>query len=55
MYGIELVILMIATLRQSLSSPSSAVTILGLLIFGRVIMGLGIGGGYPMSAVITLE
>jgi len=25
------------------------------LIFGRVIMGLGLGGDYPMSAVITAE
>ena len=55
MYGIELIILLIATLGQSLSSPSSAVTITGLLIFGRVMMGLGIGGDYPMSAVITSE
>jgi len=55
MYGIELVILIVATLGQSLSSPSSGVTIAGLLIFGRVMMGLGIGGDYPMSAVITSE
>jgi PHS family inorganic phosphate transporter-like MFS transporter len=55
MYGVELIILIIATLGQSLSSPSSGLTISGLLIFGRVMMGLGIGGDYPMSAVITSE
>jgi PHS family inorganic phosphate transporter-like MFS transporter len=55
MYGVELIILIIATLGQSLSSASPAVTITGLLIFGRVMMGLGIGGGYPMSAVIASE
>lgn len=55
MYGVELIILIVGTLTQTLSSPSSAVTISGLLIFGRVIMGLGIGGDYPMSAVITAE
>jgi PHS family inorganic phosphate transporter-like MFS transporter len=55
MYGVELIILVVATLGQSLSSPSSAITISGLLIFGRVMMGLGIGGDYPMSAVITSE
>lgn len=55
MYGVELIILIIATLGQSLSSASPAVTITGLLIFGRVMMGLGIGGGYPMSAIITSE
>lgn len=47
MYGIELIILIIATLSQSLSSPSDGITISGLLIFGRVMMGLGIGGDYP--------
>jgi PHS family inorganic phosphate transporter-like MFS transporter len=55
MYGVELIILSVGTLAQSLSSPSSAVTIPGLLIFGRIVMGLGIGGDYPMSAVITAE
>lgn len=55
MYGIELIILIVATLLQSLSSPGPAVTIVGLLTFGRVMMGLGIGGDYPMSAVITSE
>ena len=54
-YGIELIILIFATLGQSLSSPSPVVTMSGLLIFGRVIMGLGLGGDYPMSAVITAE
>jgi PHS family inorganic phosphate transporter-like MFS transporter len=55
MYGVELIIMSIGTLAQSLSSPSSAVTISGLLIFGRILMGLGIGGDYPMSAIITAE
>ena len=49
MYGIEL------TLAQSLAAPSQAVTITGLLIFWRVVMGIGIGGDYPLSAVITSE
>ena len=54
-YGVELIILIFATLGQSLSSPSPVVTMAGLLIFGRVVMGLGLGGDYPMSAVITAE
>ena len=54
-YGVELIILVFATLAQSLSSPSPVVTMSGLLIFGRVVMGLGLGGDYPMSAVITAE
>ncbi|KAG0646810.1 Repressible high-affinity phosphate permease [Hyphodiscus hymeniophilus] len=55
MYGVELGIIVLATLAQSLSAPSVAVTMTGLLIFWRVIMGIGIGGDYPLSAVITSE
>ncbi|KAL5331863.1 hypothetical protein ACEPPN_001402 [Leptodophora sp. 'Broadleaf-Isolate-01'] len=55
MYGVELAIIITATLAQSLSAPSQAVTMTGLLIFWRVIMGIGIGGDYPLSAVITSE
>jgi PHS family inorganic phosphate transporter-like MFS transporter len=55
MYGIELTIIIAATLAQSLASPSSAVSMTGLLIFWRVLMGVGIGGDYPMSSVITSE
>jgi PHS family inorganic phosphate transporter-like MFS transporter len=55
MYGIELSIIIASTLAQSISAPSLATTMTGLLIFWRVIMGIGIGGDYPMSAVITSE
>ena len=55
MYGVELAIIIIATLAQSLSAPSPAMTMTGVLIFWRVIMGIGIGGDYPLSAVITPE
>ncbi len=55
MYGIELIIILVATLSQSLASPSPAVTMTGLLTFWRVVMGIGIGGDYPMSSVITSE
>ena len=55
MYGVELAIIIIATLAQSLSTPSPAMTMTGVLIFWRVIMGIGIGGDYPLSAVITSE
>jgi PHS family inorganic phosphate transporter-like MFS transporter len=41
MYGVELIIIIIATLGQALSSPSPAVSIVGLIIFWRVIMGIG--------------
>lgn len=55
MYGVELAIIILATLGQSLAAPSVAVTMTGLLIFWRVAMGIGIGGDYPLSAVITSE
>jgi len=38
MYGLELIIIIFATLAQALSSPSHAVSIVGLIIFWRVIM-----------------
>lgn len=55
MYGVELAIIVMSTLAQALSAPSGAVTLTGLLIFWRVVMGIGIGGDYPLSAVITSE
>ncbi|TGO12229.1 hypothetical protein BTUL_0092g00290 [Botrytis tulipae] len=55
MYGLELMIIIFATLAQALSSPSHAVSIVGLFIFWRVLMGIGIGGDYPLSSVITSE
>ncbi|KAG9292774.1 hypothetical protein G9A89_006335 [Geosiphon pyriformis] len=55
MYGIELMIIVVATLGSALSGNSFAVTVSGTLIFWRVILGVGIGGDYPLSAVITSE
>ncbi|KAB8225862.1 phosphate permease [Aspergillus novoparasiticus] len=55
MYGIELIIIILATLAQALASNSPAVSITGILVFWRVLMGIGIGGGYPLSSIITSE
>ncbi|WEW57450.1 acid phosphatase pho5 [Emydomyces testavorans] len=55
MYGLELMIIIFATLAQALSSDSPSISIVGLLIFWRVIMGIGIGGDYPLSSIITSE
>lgn len=55
MYGVELMMIIFATLAQSLSSDSPAMSIVGVLIFWRVLMGIGIGGDYPLSSVITSE
>jgi PHS family inorganic phosphate transporter-like MFS transporter len=55
MYGVELMIIIVATLAQSLTGTSTAAPIVGVLIFYRVVMGIGVGGDYPLSAVITAE
>ncbi|KAJ5715426.1 phosphate:H+ symporter [Penicillium malachiteum] len=55
MYGIELMIIIFATMAQALCGNSRAVSITGILIFWRVIMGIGIGGDYPLSSIITSE
>ena len=41
MYGIELIIIIIGTLGQSLSGPGLSTDIVGVIIFWRVIMGVG--------------
>ena len=38
MYGLELIIIIFATLAQALSAPSHAMSITGLIIFWRVLM-----------------
>ncbi|KAK7204084.1 MFS transporter [Myxozyma melibiosi] len=54
-YGVELLIIMIGTIGQALSAEGPSVNIIGLLVFWRVIMGIGIGGDYPLSSIITSE
>ncbi|TQW00864.1 hypothetical protein V2A60_001906 [Cordyceps javanica] len=55
MYGLELMVIIFASLAQSLTAGGPAVHIVGLIIFWRVIMGIGIGGDYPLSSIITSE
>ncbi|KAG6878356.1 hypothetical protein C0993_008114 [Termitomyces sp. T159_Od127] len=55
MYGVELIIIIIATFAQALSGGGHAVGIIGVLIVWRFLMGIGIGGDYPLSAVISSE
>lgn len=45
MYGLELILIIFTTLAQALSSDSRAMSIVGIIIFWRVLMGIGIGGG----------
>jgi MFS transporter, PHS family, inorganic phosphate transporter len=53
--GIELMIIIIATFGQAISGSGPTVGIIGALIVWRFIMGVGIGGDYPLSAVISSE
>ncbi|KAK7454530.1 hypothetical protein VKT23_011284 [Stygiomarasmius scandens] len=55
MYGFELMIIIIGSFAQALSGSAPAVGIIGVLIVWRFIMGVGIGGDYPLSAVISSE
>ncbi|KAH9887839.1 H+ symporter [Xylariomycetidae sp. FL2044] len=55
MYGVELAIIVLSTLCCCLAGQSQALNVTGVLTFWRVMMGIGIGGDYPLSAVITSE
>ncbi|KAF9149112.1 Inorganic phosphate transporter pho84 [Linnemannia schmuckeri] len=55
MYGVELMIIIVATLGQSLSGNGYVLSLPAALIVWRLIVGVGIGGDYPLSAVITSE
>jgi PHS family inorganic phosphate transporter-like MFS transporter len=55
MYGIELMIIIITTFAQALSGNGHSVGIIGVLVVWRFLMGIGIGGDYPLSAVISSE
>src|SRR5271155_1775038 len=55
MYGLELIVIIFGTLAQALSSDSPSMSIVGVIIFWRVMMGIGIGGDYPLSSIITSE
>ncbi|KAK6853275.1 hypothetical protein PG995_010087 [Apiospora arundinis] len=55
MYGVELAIIVVATFGCTLVAPSQAMSFTGLMAFWRVMMGVGIGGDYPLSSVITSE
>ncbi|KAJ8521094.1 hypothetical protein ONZ45_g2138 [Pleurotus djamor] len=55
MYGIELTIMIVTTFGQAVSGSGPAVNILVALSVWRFFMGVGVGGDYPLSAVISSE
>ncbi|ORX52474.1 MFS general substrate transporter [Hesseltinella vesiculosa] len=55
-YGFELMIIIIGTINCATSSSAiRGVSAIGFLGLWRLILGIGIGGDYPMSATITSE
>src|SRR5277367_6143442 len=55
MYGVSLMIMIFTTLSTALAGSGPGTSAIGVIIFWRVLLGSGIGGDYPMSAVITAE
>ncbi|KAH6610911.1 hypothetical protein Trco_000931 [Trichoderma cornu-damae] len=56
LYGIELVLVIVSTIGVATSSHGYRdMSFLGLFIWWRFVMGIGIGAEYPLSAVITSE
>jgi len=55
MYGVELMIIIVGTFAQTVSGGGHAVSIIGVLVVWRFLMGIGIGGDYPLSATISSE
>ncbi|KAG6006315.1 hypothetical protein E4U43_000456 [Claviceps pusilla] len=56
LYGIELVLVIVSTIGVATSSRGEGdLSFLGLFIWWRFVMGIGIGAEYPLSAVITSE
>jgi PHS family inorganic phosphate transporter-like MFS transporter len=55
MYGVELVIIIVATFGQALSGNAYGLSLPWAIMVWRFILGIGVGGDYPLSAVITSE
>ncbi|PLB54694.1 inorganic phosphate transporter [Aspergillus steynii IBT 23096] len=57
MYGVELVLMIVSTLGVVMSSSGEhqSMDVFSWLIWWRIIVGIGVGADYPLSAVITSE
>ena len=57
MYGLELIVTITASLGLATASTglNNSMSLIGLLIFWRLVMGIGLGADYPLSAVIIAE
>lgn len=55
MYGMELIIMIVATLGLTLGTTGQSMNVVGVTMFWRVVLGVGIGGDYPNSSVLVSE
>ncbi|VDB94291.1 unnamed protein product [Peniophora sp. CBMAI 1063] len=55
MYGIELMIIIFTTFAQALSAAGPGLSMTGVIVTWRFLLGVGIGGDYPLSSVISSE
>ncbi|KAN0084681.1 Major facilitator superfamily domain containing protein [Elaphomyces granulatus] len=57
MYGLELLIIIVSVVGLTMASngASDSMHLVGWLVTWRFLLGIGIGGDYPLSAVITSE
>jgi MFS transporter, PHS family, inorganic phosphate transporter len=57
MYGVELVVIITATLGVAMCSTGAhhSMSAFAWLIWWRIVVGLGVGADYPLSAIITSE
>ena len=56
-YGLELAFTIVASLGFATASPGTfnSMSLIGILLFWRLVMGIGIGSDYPLSGVLTAE
>lgn len=54
-YGLELILMIICTILQCTLGEAPAVNFVAVLTFYRIVMGIGIGGDYPLSSIISSE
>lgn len=54
-YGLELIVMIFATVFQCTLGESPAVSFVAVFSTMRILMGIGIGGDYPLSSIISAE
>lgn len=55
MYGVELMVILAGTMGQAIAGYGPGIPILATIVFWRVVLGIGVGGDYPLSAIITSD